>query len=142
LAFGRSPYFAGALVPQDVGEDFLRQPTGLGLGSNAITGCFELGNPLPADSVLLVYGSIGPPGILVEILAHVLSIRQVAAWTAALPSILDRVSSTNQQQDATNRRLYRQAMRRALKRKPFLRSDGRYLTREEADGRVQPREKS
>ena len=31
---------------------------------------------------------------------------------------------------------YEQAMRRSLERKPFLRSDGRYLTREEAHDRA------
>lgn len=31
---------------------------------------------------------------------------------------------------------YERAMRRALARKPFLRSDGRYLTREEAHDRA------
>ena len=34
---------------------------------------------------------------------------------------------------------YEQAMRRALARKPFLRSDGRYLTREEAHDRARTR---
>jgi hypothetical protein len=34
---------------------------------------------------------------------------------------------------------YEQAMRRALGRKPFLRSDGRYLTREEAHDRARTR---
>ena len=31
--------------------------------------------------------------------------------------------------------VYAKAMERALARKPFLRSDGRYLSREEAQGR-------
>jgi hypothetical protein len=34
---------------------------------------------------------------------------------------------------------YEQAMRRALGREPFLRSDGRYLTREEAHDRARTR---
>jgi hypothetical protein len=34
---------------------------------------------------------------------------------------------------------YENAMRRALDRKPFLRSDGRYLTREEAHDRARLR---
>jgi hypothetical protein len=34
---------------------------------------------------------------------------------------------------------YDQAMRRALRRKPFLRSDGRYLTREEVHDRARTR---
>lgn len=34
---------------------------------------------------------------------------------------------------------YEKAMRRALERKPFLRSDGRYLTREEAHDRARTR---
>ncbi len=34
---------------------------------------------------------------------------------------------------------YERAMRRALERKPFLRSDGRYLTREEAHDRARLR---
>jgi hypothetical protein len=34
---------------------------------------------------------------------------------------------------------YERAMRRALRRKPFLRSDGRYLTREEAHDRARLR---
>jgi hypothetical protein len=34
---------------------------------------------------------------------------------------------------------YEKVMRRALGRKPFLRSDGRYLTREEAHDRARTR---
>jgi hypothetical protein len=34
---------------------------------------------------------------------------------------------------------YEKAMRRALERKPFLRSDGRYLTREEVHDRARSR---
>jgi hypothetical protein len=34
---------------------------------------------------------------------------------------------------------YEKAMRRALERRPFLRSDGRYLTREEAHDRARTR---
>ena len=34
---------------------------------------------------------------------------------------------------------YEKAMRRALERRPFLHSDGRYLTREEAHDRVRTR---
>jgi hypothetical protein len=34
---------------------------------------------------------------------------------------------------------YQKAMRRALRRKPFLRSEGRYLTREEAHNRARLR---
>jgi hypothetical protein len=34
---------------------------------------------------------------------------------------------------------YEKAMRRALERRPFLRSDGRYLTREEVHDRVRTR---
>jgi hypothetical protein len=39
----------------------------------------------------------------------------------------------------SERDTYEKAMRRALERRPFLHSDGRYLTREEAHDRVRTR---
>lgn len=43
-------------------------------------------------------------------------------------------TSRSRKAKATSEETYEQAMWRALGRKPFLRSDGRYLTREEAQG--------
>jgi hypothetical protein len=50
--------------------------------------------------------------------------------------------SAANRQNSTAERAYQRAMRRALERKPFLRSKGRYLTREEAHQRVKVDEKS
>jgi hypothetical protein len=52
----------------------------------------------------------------------------VSRWLGAL--LKERMSGQN---------AYEKAMRRALDRQPFLRSDGRYLTREEAHDRARTR---
>jgi hypothetical protein len=63
--------------------------------------------------------------------ARIEAARQDTSVSRLLGALLkERMSAQNS---------YERAMRRALGRKPFLHSDGRYLTREEAHDRVRVR---
>lgn len=68
---------------------------------------------------------------------------EVAQWArieaARQDTSVSRLLGALLRERMSEQNAYEKAMRRALERRPFLRNDGRYLTREEVHDRVRTR---